>query len=137
MAKKYTDELADWIKQREGKGATKRKDKNVVAFLAVRGDVQEAMAAGYSLKTIWGHLNETGKIPCRYETFIKHVRRFIKDVEGRSNKKTVLPDSESGSADDKNANVVAEKPVKSPKKTDPPSVSGFSFNAEPNKEDLF
>jgi hypothetical protein len=77
MPKSYTDELAEWVKKRE---ATRpRQDKNVVAFLALRDDVKSAIEAGYSLLTIWEHLHEKGRIPYRYETFLKHVRRHIKN----------------------------------------------------------
>ena len=51
MPKSYPEELAEWVKKRE---ATRpRQDKNVVAFLALKSDVQDAIAAGYSLLTIW------------------------------------------------------------------------------------
>ena len=76
MAKSYTEQLAEWVKKREA--SRPRQDKNVVAFLAVRADVKDAMDAGYALKTIWEHLHETGKIAYRYETFLKHVKRHIK-----------------------------------------------------------
>ncbi|MBU0791961.1 MAG: TraK family protein, partial [Gammaproteobacteria bacterium] len=76
MAKSYTDELAEWVKKREA--SRPRQDKSLVAFLAVRDDIHEAIDAGYSLKTIWEHLHEQGKIPYRYETFLKHVNKHIK-----------------------------------------------------------
>ena len=59
MPKSYPEELAEWVKKRE---ATRpRQDKNVVAFLALKSDVQDAIAAGYSLLTIWEHLHEKGR----------------------------------------------------------------------------
>ena len=48
MAKSYPEQLAEWVKRRE---STKR-DKNLVAFLAVRDDVKLAVDAGYAVKTI-------------------------------------------------------------------------------------
>lgn len=77
MVKSYTDQLAEWAKKRDA--SRPRQDKNVVAFLAVRTEVKEAMDAGYALKTIWEHMHELGKIPYRYETFLKHVRRCINE----------------------------------------------------------
>jgi hypothetical protein len=50
----------------------------VVAFLAVKSDVQAALDAGYAMKTIWEHMKETGRLRCRYETFTQHVKRYIK-----------------------------------------------------------
>ena len=118
MANQYVEELAAWV--RESRANRPRQDTNMVAFLAVRADVQEAMAAGYAVKTIWEHLHETGKIPYRYETFLKHVRRYITtDTSAKIKTKPVLPQSVT-------AQVVKK----------PPSIGGFSFDANPKEEDL-
>lgn len=77
MKKPYTDQLAEWVKKREK--SRPRQDKGLVAFIAVKEDITEAIDAGYALKTIWEHLHETGKIPYRYETFLKHVKKHIKE----------------------------------------------------------
>ena len=50
--KTYSEELAEWLKGREARKP--RQDKHVVAFLAVKSDVQTALDAGYAMKTIWG-----------------------------------------------------------------------------------
>lgn len=76
MPKTYPEELAEWVKGREAKKP--RQDKHVVAFLAVKSDVQAALDAGYAMKTIWEHMKETGRLRCRYETFTQHVKRYIK-----------------------------------------------------------
>ena len=115
MAKRYTDQLAEWVKKREA--SRPRQDKNVVAFLAVRADVKEAMDAGYALKTIWEHMRDIGKIPYRYETFLKHVRRHIKQASE--------PDVEP-----------VTPPADPTAKMESPRVSGFTFDATPKKEDL-
>lgn len=59
MPKTYPEELAEWVKGREAKKP--RQDKHVVAFLAVKSDVQAALDAGYAMKTIWEHMKETGE----------------------------------------------------------------------------
>lgn len=122
MAKRYTDQLAEWAKKREA--SRPRQDKNVVAFLAVRTDVKEAMDAGYALKTIWEHLHETKKIAYRYETFLRHVRRHIKQ--------TPQPEIPPADLKDNKAEAKTTKKEQEP----PPSVSGFRFDATPKKEDL-
>ena len=76
MPKTYPEELAEWVKGREAKKP--RQDKHVVAFLAVKSDVQAALDAGYAMKTIWEHMKETSRLRCRYETFTQHVKRYIK-----------------------------------------------------------
>lgn len=79
MTKNYTETLSEWVKKRETT-RTKR-DIHKIAFLAVRADVKAAIEAGYSLKTIWEHMTETGKITYRYETFLKHVNRRSKTIQ--------------------------------------------------------
>jgi hypothetical protein len=74
MVKSYTDELAEWVKKRESKG----RDKNLVAFHGVRDDVKAAIEAGYSAKTVWSNMHETGRVGFGYETFLSYVHRLIK-----------------------------------------------------------
>lgn len=130
MAKSYTEELADWVSKR--KAQRPRQDKNVVAFLAVKGDVKAALDAGYSMKTIWEHLHDTGRIEYRYETFTLHVKRHIraKPPAGKQVEEQSKPQALAAAT--KPDHVQSE-----PRKTPPPSVGGFTFNATPKKEDLF
>lgn len=119
MAKRYIDQLAEWVEERDA--SRRRQDKNLVAFLAVRTDVKEAMDAGYALKTIWEHLYGLGKIPHRYETFLKHVHRHIEKTPTVPEPGTVTqPNQEKDNKPD-------QKPVK---------ATGFTFDATPKKEDL-
>lgn len=129
MANRYTDELAEWVKKRE---ATRpRQDKSLVAFLAVKEDIREAIDAGYALKTIWAHMNETSKIPYRYETFLKHVHKHIKDKSGS------LPSTKGQVIVEKPSSLGASKPAQpEPKKNPVIKSAGFSFDAKPNKEEL-
>jgi hypothetical protein len=73
----YPDELAASLAQ--GTLPTKRRDY-LAAFMAARSDVKAAMEAGYALKIIWEHMREIGRIPFRYETFLKYVRQHITDA---------------------------------------------------------
>lgn len=63
--------------QRELETGTLRRMNYPSAFMLARSDVIEAIAAGYDLKTIWEYMRETGRIPFRYETFLKYVRKYI------------------------------------------------------------
>lgn len=108
MTKIYTETLSEWVKKQE----TARTKRNIqkIAFLAVRTDVKLAIEAGYALKTIWEHMTETGKITCRYETFLKYANRECKTVPA----------------------------VETPelKISQPAKIGGFTFNANPKEEDL-
>lgn len=130
MAKRYTEELAEWVKQR---AATRpRQDKSLVAFLAVREDIHEAIDAGYALKTIWEHLHEKGKISYRYETFLKHVNKHIKGKKVHLTAPAKQPTSDRplAATTQKTQSKVREAVIEKPK------TDGFSFNATPKKEEL-
>lgn len=134
MAKSYTEELAEWVSKR--KAQRRRQDKNIVAFLAVKGDVKAALDAGYSMKTIWEHLREIGRIEYRYETFTLHVKRHIRAKPLTEHQEQPAPLEPSKPQ----APAAATKPDQAqgePRKTPPPSVGGFTFNATSKKEDLF
>lgn len=133
MAKSYTEELADWVSKR--KAQRPRQDKNIVAFLAVKGDVKAALDAGYSMKTIWEHLHETGRIEYRYETFTLHVKRHIRAKPLAGNQ--VEQQQEQSKPQAPAAATKPDQAQSEPRKTPPPSVGGFTFNATPKKEDLF
>ena len=108
MTKSYTETLSEWVKKQE----TARTKRNIqkIAFLAVRADVKVAIEAGYALKTIWEHMTETGKITCRYETFLKYANQECKTVSAKE---------------------IPEQTMSQPAK-----IAGFTFNAIPKEEDL-
>ncbi|NOT13385.1 MAG: TraK family protein [Methylococcaceae bacterium] len=114
MGHRYSDQIAEWVKQKQ----SRKRDKNLVAYLAVKEDVQAAMANGYAAKTIWAHLVETQRIAFGYDTFLNYTKRSYQP-------KT------------KEATCNTEKPrieVKPTTETKP--QPGFSFNSVPNKEEL-
>lgn len=124
----FREELAAWVTQQNQTTKLKRKE-SLAAFLAVRTNVIEAMTAGYALKTIWEHMHETGRVPFRYETFLKHVRRHITNASVESvnsySKRQTKDDNKSG------ATTTSEL-----RKREASPAGGFSFNATPKKEDL-
>lgn len=133
MKKPYTDQLAEWVKKREK--SRPRQDKGLVAFIAVKDDITEAIDAGYALKTIWEHLHETGKIPYRYETFLKHVKKHIKEKPKAPSKPIKGVDEpravqQSEARASKNA-----KPDGGPRKLSA-KPKEFEHNPEIKKEDL-
>ena len=133
----YPDELAAWIEKRAAK--KRRQDAAAVAFLAVRGDVKAAMDSGYAVTTIYEHMRETGRVKCSYETFRKHVQRFIKAAPAAP--APVPPPAADQAKGEKPAQQEggskARKPKPAePKKTEPSGIASFNYNPKPNKEDL-
>lgn len=130
MAKKYTDELAEWIKAKPDKKP--RQDLAAVAFLTVKSDVQAAIDAGYSLATIWEHMHETKKLDFSYETFRKHVQKRIK--KGRA-----LPTTEPLASTEPVVPAPAPEPARPRKRSQAPTkggIPGFIFDPKQNSKDL-
>lgn len=126
----YTQELAEWVTR--GETSRPRQDKNVVAFLAVKSDIQAAISAGYSLMTIWAHLHAKGTIAYRYETFLKHVRRHLKAPSPGVNRQAGM---EAMNPAEPQAPSKTE-PRATPHPPKPGPAAGFIFNPIPNKEEL-
>ena len=126
MAKNYSEQLGEWVKKKE----STQRDKNLVAFLAVRDDVKMAVEAGYAVKTIWANMHELKRIEFSYDTFLNYVNRLIRRVQ--KNKST---SSTEGKLTDNicykappptvNVNIPTEK-----------MLPEFTFNPVPNREVL-
>lgn len=126
MANSYPEQLGEWVKKRQ---STKR-DKNLVAFLAVKNDVQAALDAGYAVKTIWANMVDTQRIEFGYDTFLNHVNRLIRRPQAARSTETETTATAN--------NATKSKTSKTQKTTTPPSSqAGFVFNPKLNKEDLF
>ena len=131
MAKSYPERLGEWVKQR----TSTRRDKNLVAFLSVRDDVKAAVEAGYAVKTVWANMAESGRIGFGYDTFLNYVNRMVRRTPA-SHAAGVPPAPQArrtpiGSS--RTTTGTAATAAKS-MKLGPPA--GFTFNPEPNKEEL-
>lgn len=133
MTKTYPEQLGEWVKKRE---STKR-DKNLVAFLAVRDDVQSAIDSGYALKTIWSHLYDERRVQFGYDTFLNHVGRYIQ----RPGKAAPAAAPTAALTTPATPAATARPPRRKANQSDPGAkgadrIPGFVFNASPKKEDL-
>ncbi|WP_155767283.1 TraK family protein [Xanthomonas perforans] len=130
MGTRYTDELAAWADQKAEK--KRRQDAAAVAFLAVRGDVVEAMEAGYALTTIYDHMHETGRVKTSYETFRRHVQRFIKAAPADTAPPTPKAATRSASNSPTTVPAVTPKPAvsapASPASEQAGKIPSFNFN---------
>ena len=136
MAKSYLEELAKWVKERP---ATTKRDKNVVAFLAARDDVKEALDQGYPVSTIWAHLYEMKRIEFRYETLLYYVNRHLQ--RRPQEVQALIPTVQAPNVQTKRTQARQSAPAKKKlASTGKPSTetapAGFTFNAAPNKEEL-
>lgn len=121
MSKGYTEELAKWVAEKNKKRP--RQDKGLVAFLAAKSDIEAALKEGYSKKTIWAHMKETGKISFRYETFLKHVKKHI--------------DNAPSPVDASGENHAQQGKTAQPKRTQQQrQKKEFNMDSQPKSEDL-
>lgn len=143
MTRNYTDELARWTAKRQGKP----RERNLVTFHGLQDDVQAALDAGYSSKTIWAHMREQGRVGFSYETFLVYVNRLIKTARGaRPGALSGVVDVEPPSQPSRRQAVAASPaplppptPPTTPVSSTPTRRTGmptFTFNPIPNPEDL-
>ncbi|AGH55357.1 TraK family protein [Legionella pneumophila] len=132
MGTSYTDQLANWVKEKK---STPR-NKNLVAFLAVRADIKEALDAGYPVKTVWENMFELKRIEFGYDTFLNYVNRQIRRPQANQPTPQVEPDSAVKSKDNK-SKLPDNHSKPTTKTTKPGTLSGFTFNPVPNAEELF
>lgn len=147
MGKDYLTDLQEWVKQKKGLNGKSANSARVV-FLAIREDVKNAIEAGYSLTTIWEHMHETGRVTTTYETFRRHVRRYIDErkraaavSESTPAGAAVKKESQQAGLSPKKENVIPERtPVKrepTPVKREPTMNTGSqlpTFNFNPGKK---
>jgi len=137
MAKSYTEQLAEWVRQR---GQAAKADRNRVAFLAVKDDVREAMEEGWPVKTIWSHMVEQQRIGFGYDTFLAYVKRHVKgDVDTpRADRSSVLSRPslarKARALSPPKGESTPSRPDQNEHATAP--MSGFTFNAAPKREEL-
>ena len=113
----YPNQLAKWVNQ----PASKLRDRHLATFMAVRNDVEAALKAGFTAKTIWANMRETGRVDFCYETFLRHVKRCFGAAPAP---KTVpIVKAKTGAVAEP---VIVAAPV----------MPGFIYNPVPNKEEL-
>lgn len=112
--------LSARIAERAARKKPSRNAQNRAAFLALRGDIKQALDDGWPVKTIWETLNEEGKVAFSYQAFRGYVNRLILSqlatMEGNKPNQTITPTEKK-----------AQKPA---------DVGGFKFDSAPKKEDL-
>lgn len=73
------EKIAQWVKEGGNSPDSTKRDTRA-EFIAVQADVKAAIDAGYAYRTIWEHMRETKRVSCRYETFLRYVRKYIKPM---------------------------------------------------------
>jgi hypothetical protein len=138
MAKAYTQELADWAQQR---CESARRHKNLVAFLLVKDDVNEAATQGWPIRAIWAHLCEQRRIDCGYQTFLNYVKRYVRQDAGRVPMVPQVPPVPTSTPGAPHRTAVTALPPTPGRAASGSNghdqIPGFVFNPAANKEHLF
>ena len=127
-----TKSLSVRIAERTARKKPSRNGQNRATFLAMLGDVKQAIDDGWPVKTIWETLHEEGKVSFSYQAFRGYANRLIlSSPESRATESTPMAtDSRIGKQRDP---ATAQATEKNPQG---PTTSGFTFNRTPKKEDL-
>ncbi len=119
--------LSERIAERTRKKSPSRNAQNRAAFLALRGDVKQALDDGWPVKSIWETLHDESKVTFSYQAFRGYVNRLIlSEKEASISSQTEKPIIEKKEVQEK---------IEPPKKR-PAQIAGFVFQANPNEKDL-
>jgi len=127
--------LSERIAARAVKKTSPRYAQNKATFLALRGEIKQALEDGWPVKSAWETLFEEGKIDFGYQAFRGYVNRLILSApatKSTAQTQTIVTDpglgqgDKPGQSDTKSTMEKQEKPT---------TLKGFSFNPEPKKED--
>ena len=131
MAKSLSARIAERIARKKPAGNV----RNRAAFLALRGEVKQAIDDGWPVKTIWETLHDEEKVTFSYQAFRGYVNRLILSppMNGEAASTPVVADQ--------SRQVASKLPAQSAKqpsewKPEKPAATGFTFNRTPKKEDL-
>ena len=127
-----TKNLSVRIAERAAQKKPSRNGQNRATFLAIRGDVKQALDDGWPVKTIWETLHEEGKVSFSYQAFRGYANRLIlSSPASRTTVSTPMAvDSRIGRQHGPATAQATEKNAGGP------TTSGFTFNRTPKKEDL-
>ena len=135
MAKSLSARIAERIARKKPAGNV----RNRAAFLALRGEVKQAIDDGWPVKTIWETLHDEEKVAFSYQAFRGYVNRLILSppANGEATPASVVADQPRQAAP-RSAPRSALQSARTPAEWQPekPAATGFTFNRTPKKEDL-
>ena len=130
MAKSLSARIAERIARKKPAGNV----RNRAAFLALRGEVKQAIDDGWPVKTIWETLHDEEKVAFSYQAFRGYVNRLILSPPANGEATPAPMADQSGQAAPRSVPQSARTPAEwQPKKL---AATGFTFNRTPKKEDL-
>jgi hypothetical protein len=134
MAKSLSARIAERIARKKPVGNV----RNRAAFLALRGEVKQAIEDGWPVKTIWETLHDEEKVAFSYQAFRGYVNRLILSppANGEAAPAPVVADQPRQAAPRLAPQSAAPQATPAEWKPEKPTATGFTFNRTPKKEDL-
>ncbi len=130
MAKSLSARIAERVARKKPAGNV----RNRAAFLALRGEVKQAIDDGWPVKTIWETLHGEGKVDFSYQAFRGYVNRLILSPPANGEGTPPVMAGPSRQAAPRSVPQSARTPTEwQPEKL---AATGFTFNKTPRKEDL-
>ena len=130
MAKSLSARIAERIARKKPAGNV----RNRAAFLALRGEVKQAIDDGWPVKTIWETLHGEGKVAFSYQAFRGYVNRLILSPSANGEATPLVVADQPRQAAPRSVPQSAKTPAEwQPAKL---AATGFTFNRTPKKEDL-
>jgi hypothetical protein len=124
--------LSERIAQRVQSTKTNRARNNLLAFLALRDDIKQALNDSYTKKEIWETLRDEQKIAFGYTSFTRYVNRLILC----NNKQEIHTKEESESVKKQTAKPDEQQNV-TPKEKKEDVITNFVFKPiQLTKDDL-
>ena len=130
MAKSLSARIAERIARKKPAGNV----RNRAAFLALRGEVKQAIDDGWPVKTIWETLHDEEKVAFSYQAFRGYVNRLILSPPASGEATPLVVADQSRQAAPRLVPQLARTPAEW--KPEKPTATGFTFNRTPKKEDL-
>lgn len=130
MAKSLSARIAERIARKKPAGNV----RNRAAFLALRGEVKQAIDDGWPVKTIWETLHDEGRVAFSYQAFRGYVNRLILSPSANGEATPLVVADQPRQAAPRLVPQSARTPAEW--KPEKPTATGFTFNRTPKKEDL-
>ncbi|PSL90775.1 TraK family protein [Pseudomonas sp. R9.37] len=133
MAKNLSERIADRMRDKKATVGA----QNRGAFLALKGEIIQALDDRWPVKTIWETLHDEGKVKFSYQAFRNYVNSLILAPKQGANQKISAVADHPMSQPNKIKQIAPATPrAPAPPPAAPQAPAGFIFNANPDKKAL-
>ena len=135
MSKNLSERIADRMRNKKATVGA----QNRGAFLALKGEIIQALDDRWPVKTIWETLHDEGKVKFSYQAFRNYVNSLILTPKQAATPKALAEGERPGTQPERQTKAVPASPgTTTPRQAPAPSQgpAGFNFNPNPDKEEF-